>query len=74
MAGDGSIHDPGTSDAIFVNAGVTHLRAVWLDVLRPGGRLPVLLTVAMDPSGYGGGGIHKGYACAEPATDQSVMI
>jgi protein-L-isoaspartate(D-aspartate) O-methyltransferase len=59
VAGDGSEHDPGPSDAIFVNAGATHPRAVWLDSLRPGGRLLIPLTVAIDASGHGRGGILK---------------
>jgi len=37
VAADGSEHDPRPSDAIFVNAGATHPRSVWLDSLRPGG-------------------------------------
>jgi protein-L-isoaspartate(D-aspartate) O-methyltransferase len=59
IEGDGSTYDPGPSDAIFVNAGATHPRAVWLEALRPGGRLLVPLTVAMEPSGHGGGGMLK---------------
>jgi protein-L-isoaspartate(D-aspartate) O-methyltransferase len=50
---------PGPSDAIFVNAGATHPRPVWLDALRRGGRLLVPLTVARDASGHGGGGVLK---------------
>lgn len=58
-AGDGSEHDPGPSDAIFVNAGATHPRSIWLDSLRPGGRLLVPLTVAVDALGHGRGGMLK---------------
>lgn len=50
VAGDGTQHDPGPSDAIFVNAGVTHACPVWLDALRSGGRLILPLTVAFDTS------------------------
>jgi protein-L-isoaspartate(D-aspartate) O-methyltransferase len=54
LTGDGGEHDPGPMDVIFVNAGVTHPRSVWLDRLRPGGRLLVPLTIEM------GGGLGKG--------------
>jgi protein-L-isoaspartate(D-aspartate) O-methyltransferase len=53
--GDGGKYDPGPCDAIFINAGVTHLSAVWLDSLLPGGRLILYLTVAFDDSGSGRG-------------------
>jgi protein-L-isoaspartate(D-aspartate) O-methyltransferase len=59
VEGDGGAHDPGPSDAIFVNAGATHPRSIWLDSLRLGGRLLVPLTVAVDTSGHGGGGVLK---------------
>ena len=59
IAGDGSQHDPGPSDAIFVNAGATHPHSVWLDALRSRGRLLVPLTVAIDAIGHGRGGILK---------------
>jgi protein-L-isoaspartate(D-aspartate) O-methyltransferase len=41
-------------DVIFVNAGITHPREVWLDRLRPGGRLLLPLTFATG-SGAGKG-------------------
>lgn len=44
ISGNGAEHDPGPVDAIFVNAGVTHPRALWLDRLKPGGRLLYPLT------------------------------
>jgi protein-L-isoaspartate(D-aspartate) O-methyltransferase len=53
-AGDGGEFDPGPVDAIFVNAGVTHPRALWLDRLTEGGRLLLPLTFDV------GGGIGKG--------------
>ena len=56
---DGGEYDPGPCDAIFVNAGATHPRAVWLDSLRPGGRLIVFLTAASDDDGAGRGGALK---------------
>ena len=59
IAGDGAIDNPGPSDALLVNAGATHPRAVWLDAVRPGGRLLVPLTVATEPSGHGSGGMLK---------------
>jgi len=48
---DGGEHDHGPADAIFVNAGATHPRLLWLDALRSGGRLLVPLT---GPQGNGG--------------------
>jgi len=53
--GDGGKYDSGPCNAIFVNAGVTHPKAVWLDSLLPGGRLILYLTVAFDDSGSGRG-------------------
>jgi protein-L-isoaspartate(D-aspartate) O-methyltransferase len=57
--GDGGEHDAGACDAIFINAGATHPRPVWLDSLRPGGRLLLYLTVAFDAGGTGKGGMLK---------------
>jgi protein-L-isoaspartate(D-aspartate) O-methyltransferase len=48
---DGSDRDPGPADAIMINAGATHARPVWLDALRPGGRMLLPLT---GPLGQGG--------------------
>ena len=42
--GDGGEHEAGPADAIFVNAGATHPRPIWLDSLRPRGRLLLPLT------------------------------
>lgn len=60
--GDGAHHDPGPVDAILVNAGVTHPQTLWLDRLRPGGRMLLPLTnhegigmmlkVTSQPAGY----------------------
>jgi protein-L-isoaspartate(D-aspartate) O-methyltransferase len=36
---DGSKHDSGPADAILINAGANYPAAVWLDSIRPGGRL-----------------------------------
>ena len=52
---DGGAYDAGAADAVFVNAGVTHPRAVWLDSLTEGGRLILPLTVARGPEESGGG-------------------
>jgi len=46
-AGDGAVFDPGACDAIFVNAGVTHPQTIWLDRLKPGGRLVLPLTATL---------------------------
>jgi protein-L-isoaspartate(D-aspartate) O-methyltransferase len=51
---NGGEFDPGPAEAIFINAGVTHPRAVWLDRLTDGGRLLVPLTFDV------GGGVGKG--------------
>lgn len=55
VQGDGGEHNPGPSDAILVNAGATHPRSVWLDSLRPGGRLILPLTSVGDEDGTKGG-------------------
>lgn len=47
-AGDGASFDPGPSDAIFVNCGVTHPQKSWLDRLSDGGRLIVPFTMAIN--------------------------
>jgi protein-L-isoaspartate(D-aspartate) O-methyltransferase len=39
VAGDATTYDPGPADAIFVNAGATHPCRLWLDSLKPFGRL-----------------------------------
>jgi protein-L-isoaspartate(D-aspartate) O-methyltransferase len=44
LEADGGDHDPGPVDAILVNAGVTHPRAVWLESLRLGGRIMIPVT------------------------------
>jgi protein-L-isoaspartate(D-aspartate) O-methyltransferase len=54
VLGDGAHHDPGPADAILVNAGVTHPAAVWLDRLRPGGRLALPLTTTAPIGTLGG--------------------
>ena len=46
-------------DAIFVNAGATHPRPIWLDRLRPGGRLLLPLTAARDETSSGMGFVLK---------------
>jgi protein-L-isoaspartate(D-aspartate) O-methyltransferase len=45
VAADGFAHDPGKVDAILVNAGVTHLSPVWLENLKPRGRIVAPLTL-----------------------------
>ena len=41
---DGGEHDFGPANAILVNAGATHPRRIWLDSLRPTGKLVLPLT------------------------------
>lgn len=55
VEGDGGEKDPGSADAILVNAGATHPRSIWLDSLRPGGRLLLPLTVTDDTDEGGAG-------------------
>src|SRR6266478_8533172 len=43
LQADGGEFNFQPNDAIFINAGATHLRSDWLDNLRPGGRLLVPL-------------------------------
>ncbi len=54
-AGDGAALDAGACDAILVNAGATHPLPVWLDGLKPGGRLVLPITVAIKGSPAGNG-------------------
>src|ERR1700674_3327090 len=49
LQADGGEFNFPPNDAIFINAGATHVRSDWLDNLRPGGRLLVPLTFAADP-------------------------
>ena len=51
---DGGDYDPGPADAIMINAGATHPRRVWLDALRPYGRMLLPLT-----GPYGSGWVLK---------------
>lgn len=53
VSSDGSQYDPGPVDVIFVNAGVTHPSALWLDRLKPGGRLLYPLTFDAGAGGKG---------------------
>jgi protein-L-isoaspartate(D-aspartate) O-methyltransferase len=53
--GDGFQVDPGPVDVGLVNAGVTHLQPLWLDRLRPGGRLLVPITYAPPGARTGSG-------------------
>ena len=54
-AGDGATIDPGTCDAILINAGVTHPEPRWLDRLAENGRLAVPITMGMGKPGFGVG-------------------
>jgi protein-L-isoaspartate(D-aspartate) O-methyltransferase len=44
VGGDGTTHDPGPVDAIYVNAGVTEPALIWLERLAEGGRMLLMLT------------------------------
>jgi protein-L-isoaspartate(D-aspartate) O-methyltransferase len=39
IASDATKFNPGSADAIFVSAGATHPCSLWLDILKPSGRL-----------------------------------
>ena len=54
LHGDGGEYTDEPFDAIFINAGVTHPRSIWLDCLKPGGQLILPLTI-----GNGKGGMLK---------------
>ena len=54
IAGDGTRHDPGPVDAIFVNAGATHPCPLWLASLKPSGRLVFpMIRWAVGVAGWG---------------------
>lgn len=55
LQADGGEYNSQPYDAIFINAGATHVRSAWLDNLRPGGRLLLPLTFAADPNANGMG-------------------
>lgn len=48
LHGDGAVLDTGSRDAIFINAGATHLQPLWVDRLTLGGRLMLPLTASLD--------------------------
>ena len=54
VAGDATRHDPGPVDAIFVSAGATHPCPLWLDSLKPSGRLVFpMIRWAVGVAGWG---------------------
>jgi protein-L-isoaspartate(D-aspartate) O-methyltransferase len=53
--GDGGKYVPGPCDAVFINAGATQPNNVWLDCLRPGGRLILYLTATFENDDTGRG-------------------
>src|SRR6266850_8495588 len=55
LQADGGEYTSQLNDAIFINAGATHVRSAWLDNLRPGGRLLLPLTFGADPNANGMG-------------------
>ena len=54
-AADGATLDPGSCQAMLINAGVTHPARAWLERLAEGGRLVLPLTVPIGSSGLGKG-------------------
>jgi protein-L-isoaspartate(D-aspartate) O-methyltransferase len=58
-AGDGAAFDPGTCDAMLINAGVTHPHLPWLERLAEGGRLVLPITAAIGTTSFGSGVMAK---------------
>ena len=58
VSGDATTYDPGPADAVFVNAGATHPCPLWLDSLKPSGRLvfPMVRWSEGSKLGVGGAG------------------
>jgi protein-L-isoaspartate(D-aspartate) O-methyltransferase len=54
-AGDGTAYDPGSRDAMLINAGVTHPHPLWLKRLKEGGRILLPLTSALGTANAGTG-------------------
>jgi len=57
--GDGAAFDPGDSDAMLINAGVTHPHAAWLDRLCEGGRMVLPFTIPAAADGMGQGIMYR---------------
>ena len=57
---------PDSYDAVYVNAGTTHVPAVWLDAVVPGGRIVIPLTAHMAPFPHGIGAMLRIERPAEP--------
>jgi len=55
LPADGGEYSSKPVDAIFINAGATHVRSVWIDSLKSGGRLLLPLTFAASPEATGMG-------------------
>jgi protein-L-isoaspartate(D-aspartate) O-methyltransferase len=53
LRADGCGYDPGPVDGIVVSAGASHPPGIWLDALRPGGRMVLPLTVEAAIHGWG---------------------
>jgi protein-L-isoaspartate(D-aspartate) O-methyltransferase len=54
-SGDGAAFDPGSCDAMLINAGVTHPNRPWLDRLAEGGRLVLPITASAGAAPFGTG-------------------
>jgi protein-L-isoaspartate(D-aspartate) O-methyltransferase len=61
VAADAITYDPGERDAIFINAGVTHPQPLWLDRLRPNGRLLLPMTVTLPSPMESKGAVGSGH-------------
>jgi len=55
IAGNAAAYDPGKVDGIFINAGATHPLPLWLDNLKPNGRLVFPLIRWPEGSKFGSG-------------------
>jgi protein-L-isoaspartate(D-aspartate) O-methyltransferase len=55
LHGDAALYDACKVDGVFINAGATHPLALWLDSLKPGGRLVFPLVRWPGASKFGSG-------------------
>jgi len=70
---DGTTHDPGDIDAIFVNAGANRPCPLWLDRLKPGGRLIFPLVMLARRNRPGPWGLMIKVTCRANGYDASVV-
>jgi protein-L-isoaspartate O-methyltransferase len=78
LKGDGGQYDLEPCDVILIHAGVTHPRSVWLDRLRPRGRLVLPLTFEFGGTNLGKGAVlvirRAGLSFAASLLPQPILI